>query len=215
MASPKTIEHGVELGYFYPVVAGADGSASYGPALKQIGMKSITISTEQELTNFYADNVTHLTIAGVKVVSGEMGWFQLEPKIYTDFLGYELNANGSLSDTGVNKPFAFSWASLVTDEYGGNSFVLYTLASALSTPPEIEKVTDEEAVEAEILVIPYQAKSSAAALSDTGKESTLIKYTCAAGTTAAQVMAILEKGPLLPDTVIPAPVPPARASKNV
>lgn len=184
---------GIQNCYLYPLT-----STGFGDAIKQLGATGFTRKTTQEDTSIYADNRVHLKIPGVKVVEGELTFLQMSPEFY-NYVGWVLNANGSLTDSGTKKPFGLAFATKEIDEVGTEKYEINVAYNVRATEPEVSKVTLEDKSEAEVMKSAYTSDPTSFAQDDTGNPVSFLKITLD-NATEADVIALLEEGIPLPET---------------
>lgn len=157
----RTITHGVEQGFYAEVeYDNSSGTYSFGDIYSFTGLRTVSVETEQESTNFYADDQVHLTITGNKSMSGSITLYQLPQNFLTNHLGYSVDSNGALTDTGTYKPFAFGYVELVTDALGNTTEQLKVYYNCKASAPTSESTTDEDAAEAKEIEVPITISPS-------------------------------------------------------
>lgn len=163
-----TIIHG-NKSFGYAPITESGGVYSFGTPVMLKGMISATIEVEQEDTNVYADDTNYCVIKGAKVRSAEIH-LRYIPASYAQFLGYKLNDNGSLTDTGVFPNHCIFFETEEEDcETGTSTTTLHYIYSVKASTPTVESTTDEESVEASDITINYTATDSAIAEDDDGE----------------------------------------------
>lgn len=189
----RIVKIGVQNCYLYPMT-----SAGFGDAIKQLGMIGFTRKVTQDDTDIYADNRVHLSVSGAKTIEGEITHYQMSPEYY-EFLGYKLNANGSLTDSGTKKPFGMAFASKITDEVGVEKYEINVAYNIRGTEPEVDKTTMEDKVEGENLKVSYTSTTTSFASDDLGNACSFLQITLD-NASEADVIALLEDGIPMPDT---------------
>ena len=144
----------------YAPINVSDGVYSFGDPTILKGMVSSTIEVEQSNNNIYADDSTYCVVKGAKVRTAEVGLRYIDSD-YAQYLGYYLNDNGMLTDTGV---FANHCIFFETEEEdcdtGLSTRTLHYLYNVKASTPTKETNTDEENIEALTLTVSYSASDS-------------------------------------------------------
>lgn len=139
---------------------------SFGSPVMITGLVSTSVSVEQEDTKVFADDTVFAKVKGAKVRGAEVTLRNI-PKEYAEYLGYHINANGSLSDTGEFQPHCIFFET-EEEADGTSSRTLHYLYNVTASTPTIESKTDEESVEAGQITITYSALDSTFVVDDTG-----------------------------------------------
>lgn len=139
---------------------------SFGTPVMIPGMVSSSMEIEQEDTNIYADDKTFCVIKGAKVRNLEVA-FRNIPDSYAEYLGFKMNDNGMLTDTGT---FANHCVFFETEEEdcdtGEATTTLHYIYNVKGGEPSKESATDEEEVEAQEISVSYTAMESQIAVDD-------------------------------------------------
>lgn len=152
----------------YAPITESGGVYSFGTPVMLKGLVSVTVEVEQEDSNIYADDTTYCVIKGAKVRSAEVN-VRYIPPAYAEYLGYKINDNGSLTDTGTYPNHCIFFETEEEDcETGEATTTLHYLYNVKASMPNIETTTDEESVEASELTINYSALDSQIAEDDDG-----------------------------------------------
>ena len=152
----------------YAPITEAGGVYSFGTPVMLSGLVSVTCEIEQEDSNIYADDTTYCVIKGAKVRTAEVN-VRYIPSAYAEYLGYKVNDNGSLTDTGSFPNHCIFFETEEEDcETGEATVTLHYLYNVKASMPSIETSTDEESVEASELTINYTAMDSQIAEDDDG-----------------------------------------------
>lgn len=155
------IIHGNQNFGYAPIVSTGEGTYAFGSPVMLKGMVSSTIEVEQSTTNIPADNITFCMVKGAKVRTAEVGLRYID-KEYAQFLGYKLNNNGMLTDTGKFPNHCIFFETLEEDcETGISTRTLHYLYNVQASTPSVETNTDEEEVEAVELTVNYSSNDSA------------------------------------------------------
>lgn len=189
----RQVTIGVQNSYLYPMT-----SAGFGDAIKQLGMIEFTRKVTQDDTPIYADNRVHISVSGAKTIEGEITHLQMSPEYY-EYLGYYMNTNGTMTDSGEKKPFAMAFASKLIDEVGVSKYQINVAYNIRGTEPEIDKKTMEDKVEGENMKVSYSSTTTSFAKDDLGNPASFLQITLD-NASEADVVALLESGIPMPDT---------------
>lgn len=110
------------------------------------GLRAVSFETTQEQNKYYADNILHFTINGVKTIEGTITCYQFPKAFTTGYLGFKESTNGSLIDTGTFAPFIFQYIETVETATGGNQRLLTIYYNLKATAPTASTATDEDTV---------------------------------------------------------------------
>lgn len=193
----REIKHGVSNGAYSAL---SDFALEPKPLT---GLRNVNFETSQDINDFYADNVQHVSVFGQKTTEGDMTLYQLPPAFMTGHLGYKLNANGSLSDGGVGVPFALQYIETTTTELGDTIPVLTVYYNVLPSFPTFEVTTDEADVTPQEISITCKARPNPNVLDASGNPVTFmqLKWTQA----NAQLFELYKTEIILPTTPVPVP----------
>lgn len=159
------IIHGNENFGYAPIVV-SDNNVSFGTPVMLPGMVSSTIEVEQDTNNIYADDTTYCKVKGAKVRTAEIGLRYID-KEYAQYLGYKLNNNGMLTDTGSFPNHCVFFETIEEDcESGISTRTLHYLYNVMASTPSVETSTDEEEVDAVELTVSYSASESSFVVDD-------------------------------------------------
>ena len=162
------IVHGNKNFGYAPINVSEQGVYSFGEPVMLQGMVSSSMEVEQEDTSIYADDKTYCIIKGAKVRSIDIA-LRYIPSSYAQYLGYKLNANGMLTDTGIFPNHCLFFESEEEDcETGITTTTLHYLYNVKGGEPSKETATDEEEVEAQEITVSYSALDSAFVVDDDG-----------------------------------------------
>lgn len=152
----------------YAPITETGGVYSFGTPVMLKGLVSVTVEVEQEDSNIYADDTTYCVVKGAKVRTAEVN-LRYIPPAYAQFLGYKLNDNGSLTDTGAYPNHCIFFETEEEDcDTGESTVTIHYLYNVKASMPTIETTTDEESVEASEITINYTAMDSQIAVDDDG-----------------------------------------------
>lgn len=199
------IIHGNENFGYAPIIS-SDDTFSYGSPVLLKGMVSSNVEVEQSSTNVYADDSVYCIVNGAKVRTAEVGLRYID-KEYAQYLGYKLNNNGMLTDTGDFPNHCIFFETIEEDcETGLETRTLHYLYNVKATTPSIETATDEEEVEPVTLTVSYSANDSAFVVDD---DSEYVQYGyITRSDDNASVYDTFKEAVILPTTTITPPEPP-------
>lgn len=159
------IVHGNKNFGYAPILVN-EGTYSFGTPVMLPGMVSSSMEVEQEDTSIYADDKTYCLIKGAKARSIEVN-LRYIPSTYAQFLGFKLNDNGMLTDTGIFPNHCLFFESEEEDcDTGVATTTLHYLYNVKGGEPSKETATDEEEVEAQEITISYTAMDSSFVVDD-------------------------------------------------
>ena len=162
------IVHGNKNFGYAPINVSEQGDYSFGTPVMLQGMVSSSMEVEQEDTNVYADDKTYCVIKGAKVRSIDVA-LRYIPSSYATYLGFKLNNNGMLTDTGIFPNHCLFFESEEEDcETGVTTTTLHYLYNVKGGEPSRETATDEEEVEAQEITVSYSALESSFVVDDDG-----------------------------------------------
>lgn len=163
------IVHGNKNFGYAPINVSEQGEYSFGTPVMLQGMVSSTMEVEQETTSVYADDKKYCSVKGAKVRSFE-GVFRYITKEYAQYLGFKLNANGMLTDTGNFPNHCVFFESEEEDcDTGVSTRTLHYLYNVQGSEPSKETATDEEEVTPQEFTVSYTALESQFVVDDDGE----------------------------------------------
>lgn len=162
------IIHGNRNFGYAPIEVGTNGEVFFGTPVMLLGMVSATVEVEQSDSTIYADNKSWFVSKGAKVRTAECAFREIS-KEYAQFLGYKLNANGMLTDTGKFPNHCIFFERTKESSDGSTTYILCYLYSVKGSTPTIETQTDEDEVEAAEISVSYTGSDSEIAKDDDGE----------------------------------------------
>lgn len=151
------------------VESGGVKTYSFGTPVMLPGMVSMEVELDSEAQNIYADDRSYCVIRGAKVRTAT-GTFRYITSAYAQYLGYKLNTNGMLSDTGTHANHCiFFETEEYDDEAGIETRTLHYLYKANGGEPSRSSETDEDDVSAEEIEVEYNCSESDFVVDDDGK----------------------------------------------
>lgn len=139
---------------------------SFGTPVMLPGMISSSMEVEQEDNSVYADDKTYCVIKGAKVRTLEVA-LRYIPSTYATYLGFKLNDNGMLTDTGIFPNHCLFFETEEEDcDTGEATTTLHYLYNVKGGEPSKETATDEESVEAQEISVSYTCMESTVAVDD-------------------------------------------------
>lgn len=187
----KTIEYGTKSCHIYPIESG-----KHTVGFKQLGMRGFKRSVEQEDSTLYADDENYIVVPGNKKVTGDMTFYKLNDAMW-ERLGWELQTNGAIADSGKKSPFGMAFITTEIDSSAVSDPRLIVCPNLLGKEPEREKTTQEDSVEGEELVVTYTASTLDGFTAESGEEPTMFIVTLE-GWSVQEAEALLDKGIPLP-----------------
>lgn len=164
----KLIYGNQNLGYA-PIV-NSQGAYSFGTPVILKGMVSASADVEETSNNIYADNKVYCVLAGAKTTS-LTAVVRYITEAYAQFLGFKLEDNGMLVDTGDKPNHCLFFETLERDcETGEETKTLHYFYNVKAIQPNIETSTTEEEVEGAELSIEYTGLVSEFVLDTDGKK---------------------------------------------
>lgn len=161
------IVHG-NKNFGYAPINVSGGTYSFGTPVLLPGMVSSTMEIEQTDTNIYADDKTFCIVKGAKARSLEVV-LRYIPSAYAEYLGYHVNANGFVTDTGVFPNHCIFFESEEEDcDTGESTTTLWYIYNVTGSEPTRETATDEEEVTAQEISVAYNATDSQFVVDDAG-----------------------------------------------
>lgn len=141
---------------------------TFGTPVMLNGMVSSSMEIEQEDTSVYADDKTYCMIKGAKVRTCEVV-FRYIPEAYAEYLGFKINENGMLTDTGNFPNHCIFFETEEEDcDTGESTTTLHYLYNVKGSEPSKETSTDEEEVSAQEITVSYSAMDSSFVQDDDG-----------------------------------------------
>lgn len=160
----RIIHGNKNFGYAPINVSGDD--YSFGTPVMLPGMVSSSMEISQEDTSVYADDKTYCMIKGAKVRTCDVV-FRYIPSAYAEYLGFKVNDNGMLTDTGIFPNHCIFFETEEEDcDTGETTTTLHYLYNVKGSEPSKETATDEEEVSAQEITINYSAMDSAFVVDD-------------------------------------------------
>lgn len=161
------IVHG-NKNFGYAPINVSGGTYSFGTPVMLPGMVSSTMEVEQSDTSIYADDRTFCVVKGAKARSLEIA-LRYIPKEYAELLGYHINANGFVTDTGTFANHCVFFESEEEDcDTGEATTTLWYIYNVTGSEPSRETATDEEEVTAQEITVSYSATDSPFVVDDQG-----------------------------------------------
>lgn len=163
------IVHGNSSFGYAPINSTEDGVYSFGnPVMLPVGLVSTSIEVDQDTNKIYADNIVWCNVKGAKVRTATCN-FRNVPIDYAEYLGFKLNANGGLSDTGLFPSHCIFFETIEEDcETGVKTRKLHYLYNVQGSEPTEESETDEESVDAREIEVEYSCNTSSFVVDDDG-----------------------------------------------
>lgn len=133
---------------------------SFGTPVMLPGMVSSSMEVEQSNTSIYADDKTYCNVKGAKARSIE-AVFRYITSAYAEYLGFHVNANGMVTDTGSFPNHCIFFESEEEDcDTGEHTTTLWYVYNVVGSEPSRETNTDEEEVTPQDITVNYSASDS-------------------------------------------------------
>lgn len=133
---------------------------SFGTPVMLPGMVSSSMEVEQSNTSIYADDKTYCNVKGAKARTIE-AVFRYIPSTYAEYLGFHVNANGMVTDTGAFPNHCIFFESEEEDcDTGESTTTLWYIYNVVGSEPSRETNTDEEEVTPQDITVNYTASDS-------------------------------------------------------
>lgn len=133
---------------------------SFGTPVMLPGMVSSSMEVEQSNTSIYADDKTYCNVKGAKARNIE-AVFRYITSAYAEYLGFHINANGMVTDTGSFPNHCIFFESEEEDcDTGEHTTTLWYIYNVVGSEPSRETNTDEEEVTPQDITVNYSASDS-------------------------------------------------------
>jgi hypothetical protein len=158
----ERVVHGIAQAGWAPIEDGVIGTPSMIP-----GAKSASVEAETTEKVIYADNIKYFMVSGNTTVTPSLTVLRV-PKEYAQYaMGWNLMANGMITDTGIRKAHVLFYVNEVeTDE--GPTKELHYFYNVKAGDGTVESATDEDEITEQELEIPLTAIASGIAVDDAG-----------------------------------------------
>lgn len=154
----KIVHGNKNFGYAPINVVGS--TYSFGSPVMLPGMVSSSMEVEQSNTSIYADDKTYCNVKGAKARSIE-AVFRYVTSAYAEYLGFHVNANGMVTDTGSFPNHCIFFESEEEDcDTGEHTTTLWYVYNVVGSEPSRETNTDEEEVTPQNITVNYSASDS-------------------------------------------------------
>lgn len=137
-----------------------DDTYTFGDPVMLPGMVSSTMDVEQSNTVIYADDRTYCNVKGAKARNIE-AVFRYVTSEYAEYLGFHVNDNGMVTDTGSFPNHCIFFESEEEDcDTGEATTTLWYIYNVVGSEPSRDTNTDEAEVTPQEISITYQASDS-------------------------------------------------------
>lgn len=154
----KIVHGNKNFGYAPINVVGS--TYSFGSPVMLPGMVSSSMEVEQSNTSIYADDKTYCNVKGAKARTIE-AVFRYITSAYAEYLGFHVNANGMVTDTGSFPNHCIFFESEEEDcDTGEHTTTLWYVYNVVGSEPSRETNTDEEEVTPQDITVNYSASDS-------------------------------------------------------
>lgn len=162
----KIVHGNKNFGYAPINVSG--NTYSFGTPVMLPGMVSSTMEVEQETTSVYADDKTYCSVKGAKARTFE-AVFRYITSAYAEYLGFHVNDNGMVTDTGEFANHCVFFESEEEDcDTGTPTTTLWYVYNVKGSEPSRETATDEDEISAQEITVSYTANDSQFVVDDQG-----------------------------------------------
>lgn len=200
----REVTHGNSYGAFAPIETNSDGTLNTDivPTIFT-GLRGVSFETTQDSEAFYADNVEHIRLLGIKTIEGNITAYQIPQSFMVNHLGYSIAPNGSLIDTGIQKNFIWQFIETVTQNDGTEVRQLTVYYNVKAATPTAEANTDEDTITPKEFEIPCTVSPNHLVKDSNNKSVT---YMILRETTANSGLIDLAYNQIiLPNTPVPTP----------
>lgn len=133
---------------------------SFGSPVLLPGMVSSSMEVEQSDTTIYADDRSYCTVKGAKARTIEVV-FRYITSAYAEYLGFHVNANGMVTDTGLFPNHCIFFESEEEDcDTGESTTTLWYIYNVTGSEPSRPTQTDEAEVTPQDITVNYSASDS-------------------------------------------------------
>lgn len=154
----KIVHGNKNFGYAPINVVGS--TYSFGSPVMLPGMVSSSMEVEQSDTSIYADDVKYCTVKGAKARTIEVV-FRYITSAYAEYLGFHVNANGMVTDTGLFPNHCIFFESEEEDcDTGDATTTLWYIYNVTGSEPSRPTQTDEAEVTPQDITVSYSASDS-------------------------------------------------------
>ena len=161
------IVHG-NKNFGYAPINVSDNTYSFGNVTMLPGMVSSSMEVEQTNTTIYADDKSYCTVKGAKARSLE-AVFRYVTSAYAEYLGFHVNANGMVTDTGSFPNHCIFFETEEEDcETGESTQTLWYIYNVTGSEPSRPTQTDEAEVTPQDITVTYSANDSQFVVDDAG-----------------------------------------------
>ena len=153
----------------YAPIVNSQGSYSFGTPVILKGMVSASAEVEESTSNIYADNKVYCVVTGAKT-RNLTSTLRYITEAYAQFLGFKLEDNGMLVDTGNKPNHCVFFETLEKDcETGEETRTLHYFYNVKAQTPNVESSTTEEEIEGAELEVEYTSSASEFVVDSDGK----------------------------------------------
>lgn len=164
----KIIYGNENIGYA-PIVS-SQGAYSFGTPVILAGMVSASAELEESTNNIYADDKVWCVVSGIKArnITANVRYIT---EAYAQFLGYKLEENGMLVDTGNKPNHCLFFETLERDcETQEETRTLHYFYNVKAQTPNVETSSTEDSVDGAELEIEYTSLESDFVVDSDGKK---------------------------------------------
>lgn len=165
--------HGGSRAFFAQIIRDSDtGAITFGTPKTLTGWRASSLEPSQDSNPYYADNVEHIRLQGIKTIDGSMTLYQISKDFMLEHLAKKQMPNGALVDTGTYKSFVLGYVELVDNEFGEQTEELHVWYNIKASSPTAATSTDEDSPEPKEIEVPLTASPNNGVLDSDGKAVT-------------------------------------------
>ena len=154
------IVHGNKNFGYAPINVTGQGAYSFGAVTMLPGMVSSTMEVEQTNTVIYADDKSYCNVKGAKARTLE-AVFRYVSSAYAEYLGFHINSNGMITDTGSFPNHCVFFETEEEDcDTGEATTTLWYVYNVTGSEPSRPTQTDEAEVTPQDITVNYTASDS-------------------------------------------------------
>lgn len=165
--------HGGSRAFYAPINRDPDtGAITFGTPKALTGWRASSLEPSQDSNPYYADNVEHIRLQGIKTIDGSMTLYQIAKDFMLNHLAKKEMPNGAIVDTGTYKAFVLGYVETVDNEFGEQTEELHIWYNIKASSPTAATSTDEDSPEPKEIEIPLTASPNNGVLDTDGKAVT-------------------------------------------
>lgn len=143
MSDTNKIRYGIKDVTIFPATIAADGSATYGTALKIPGAVSLSLDPQGDTTPFYADNIVYYQSVANNGYQGDLEIAKLPDDVAIAILGVEKDKNNVLYEDANAEVKHFALAFQFEGDVHAKRHIMY---NCVATRPSVSGATKEDSI---------------------------------------------------------------------